>query len=129
MASGMVAISGLESVASLHAKDVNLATSTWVSVGAVQNGLGGGIEFVGGVWLLLVSVASLRSAAVSKALGGYGVLVGVVGVLTVVPPLKDLAAVFGLGQILWFAWIGGSMRRRRGDGQLGVSTTAHAPRS
>lgn len=40
------------------------------------------------------------------------VLVGVAGVLTVVPPLGELGAVFGRGQILWFAWIGSFMLRR-----------------
>jgi hypothetical protein len=127
IASGMVAISGLESVAALHAKDSHLAMSTWVSVDTLQNGLGGGIEIVGGVWMLLVSVAGFRSASLSKALGLYGVLVGVVGVLTVLPPLKELAAVFGLGQIPWFAWLGSSMLRR--PRREGLATAAPARQS
>jgi hypothetical protein len=41
-----------------------------------------------------------------------GVAVGTAGILTVAPPLTEVGAVFGLGQILWFAWIGVLMLRR-----------------
>ena len=41
-----------------------------------------------------------------------GIVVGLAGVLTVVPMLKDLAMIFGISQILWFAWIGIVMLRR-----------------
>lgn len=112
IASGMVASVGLEAVAAIHTRDVAQATSTWVTIGAIQNGLGGGVELVGGVWVLLISGASFRSAAFPKALGYLGIVVGVAGVLTVVPMLKDLAMVFGISQILWFAWIGMVMLRR-----------------
>ncbi|HEX5683732.1 MAG TPA: hypothetical protein VFY73_06820 [Ideonella sp.] len=130
IASGMVAISGLESVADLRAKDANLAVFTWVSVGTIQNALGGGIEVVGGVWMLLVSVALVRWSGFSRALGWYGVLIGAVGVLTVVPPLKELTTVFGLGQIPWFAWMGAAMLRPPGrPGVMAAATSTPAPRS
>lgn len=106
IASGMVASVGLEAVATIHARDVAQATSTWVTIDAIQNGLGGGVEIVGGVWVLLISAASFRSAAFPQVLGYLGIVVGLAGVLTVVPMLKDLAMVFGISQILWFAWIG-----------------------
>ncbi len=112
IASGMVASVGLEAVATLHSKDVAQAASAWVVIGAVQNGLGGGVEIVGGIWVLLISAASFQSRALPRTLGYLGILVGVAGVLTVVPPLGELGAVFGLGQILWFAWIGSFMLRR-----------------
>jgi hypothetical protein len=112
IASGMVASVGLEVVAAIHSRDVAQATSTWVTIAAIQNGLGGGVEIVGGVWTLLVSAASFQSAAFPKALGYLGIVVGLSGVLTVVPMLKDLAIVFGITQILWFAGIGIVMLRR-----------------
>lgn len=130
IASGMVAISGVESVASLHAKNIDLATTTWVSVDALQNGLGGGIEIVGGVWMLLVSAAALRWSGLPKLLSGYGALIGVVGIVTVLPPLKELAAVFGLGQILWFAGVGASMLHRpRSAATIASATSGLARRS
>lgn len=112
IASGMVASVGLEAVAAIHTRDAAQATSTWMAIGAIQNGLGGGVELVGGVWVLLISAAALRSAAFPKVLGYLGIVVGLAGVLTVVPMLKDLAMIFGISQILWFAWIGIVMLRR-----------------
>jgi len=112
IASGMVASVGLETVAAIHARDAAHATSTWVVIDAIQNGLGGGVELVGGVWVLLISAASFQSSAFPKGLGYLGIVVGMAGVLTVVPMLKDLAMVFGISQILWFAWIGIAMLRR-----------------
>lgn len=112
IASGMVASVGLEAVAATYSRDVAQAASTWVVIDTIQNGLGGGVEIIGGLWVLLISAASLRSAAFPKALDYVGILVGLAGVLTVVPMLKDLAAIFGISQILWFAWTGIIMLRR-----------------
>lgn len=41
-----------------------------------------------------------------KALGSLGVLIGVVGLTSVVPPLHDASIAFGLLQIAWFVWVG-----------------------
>ncbi len=106
IASGMVASVGLETVAAMHAKDAAQATAAWVVIDAIHNGLGGGVEVVGGVWVLLISAASLQAARFPKALGYLGVVVGLAGILTVVPMFKDLAAVFGISQIFWFAGVG-----------------------
>lgn len=106
IASGMVANIGLEAVAGIYAKDPAQATSVWQAVSAVQNGLGGGVELVGGLWVLLLSWAALRSNYLPKALNCIGLLVGLAGILTVIPGLGDLGAIFGLGQIVWFLWLG-----------------------
>lgn len=106
IASGMVSSIGLDYVARLYAQDTGQATSAWVAIGAVQDGLGGGVEIVGGLWALLVSVAAWRSRVFPRLLNSVGIAVGLAGVLTVIPPLKELGAVFGLGQIVWFAWLG-----------------------
>ena len=39
-------------------------------------------------------------------LNWLGVAIGVAGVISVVPALKDLALGFGLLEIVWFAWLG-----------------------
>lgn len=111
IASGMVASVGLDAVARLYAKDPTQATSAWVAIGAVQDGLGGGVEIVGGLWALLVSAAAWRSRTLPGALNVVGIAVGLAGMLTVIPPLKEFGAVFGLGQIVWFAWLGGWLLR------------------
>ena len=61
--------------------------------------------------MLLVSWAALRGGGLPKALNILGLVVGVAGLLTLVPGLEMLALVFGLGQIVWFVWVGIVMLR------------------
>ena len=106
VASGMVANIGLDTVSALQADFPERATTAWIAIGAVQNGLGGGIEIVGGLWVFLVSLASLRTRTLPRALDVLGLPVGTAGLLSAIPSLGDLSAVFGLAQIPWFAWLG-----------------------
>lgn len=113
IASGMVASVGLEMVTRLYAQDVGHAVAAWAAIGAVQDGLGGGVEVVGGLWILLVSAASQHARAFPRPLCYLGFVVGVAGIITVAPPLGGLGAVFGLAGILWFAWLGVAMLRQQ----------------
>ncbi len=106
IASGMVANIGAGVVAALYARDPAQAALVWLSLSLVVNGLGGGNEIVGGLWLLLVSVAGLRANGLPRALNYFGLVTSVAGLLTTVPPLKELGSVFGLGLIVWFVWLG-----------------------
>lgn len=106
LATGMVANIGIGTVADLHADDPSAAEPVWSALDSVQNGLGGGNEIVGGMWMLLLSAAGLRVAGLPKALGYLGIVIGLAGVVTVVPPLEMIGAVFGLGLIVWFVWVG-----------------------
>ncbi len=111
IASGMIASVGIAMVARLHAIDATQATLAWQILSTVQDGLGGGVEVVGGIWLLLISIAGLRTKQLSKALNWLGVVIGTAGLLTLAPPLSDLGAVFGLGQIIWFSGIALVLRK------------------
>jgi hypothetical protein len=112
IASGMVANIGADVVAGLYARDPAQAAAAWITLSMVVNGLGGGNEIVGGIWLLLVSLAALQPHGLPKALGYLGLIVSVAGLLTTIPPLKELGAVFGLGLIAWFVWVGCVLLRR-----------------
>ena len=75
-------------------------------------GLGGGNEIVGGLWVLLVRWAALRAGELPRLLNDLGLVLGVAGILhTAVPALETLGAVFGLGLIVWFVWLGIVMLR------------------
>jgi hypothetical protein len=63
-------------------------------------------EILGGFWALLVSLAALRVGGLPKGPIFLGLLVGVVGIITILPGLIDLVGVFALGQIVWFVWLG-----------------------
>jgi hypothetical protein len=72
-----------------------------------------GTEFVGSTWILLVSWAALRGGEFPKAMNYLGIVIGLAGLLTVVPALEMMALIFGLGQIVWFIWLGIVMLRSR----------------
>lgn len=107
VACGMVFTYGMTTVVALAKTDLAQARLTWQAIEPVALGLGGaGGEVLGGLWVLLVSCVALRSGALPKALDWLGVVIGVVGLATVVPSLHDAAIAFGLLQIVWFVWVG-----------------------
>jgi hypothetical protein len=106
LAAGMIANIGLGTVDDLAGTDPARAEPVWSVLDSVQNGLGGGNEVAGGVWVLLVSWAALRTKALPQALNYLGMVSGAAGLVTVVPPLELVGAVFGLGLIVWFVWVG-----------------------
>jgi len=111
IASGMIANVGNATVVGLFSENQDQAVLLWLALGTVQEALGGGNEIVGGLWVLLLSWAALRSDRLPKVLNYLGVLVGLAGILTVVPAFAVLMDVFGLSQIVWFAWLGVVMLR------------------
>jgi hypothetical protein len=82
LASGMIFVIGLDTVALLHGDDPAQAAPIWRAIEAVGTALGGGVEIVGGLWLLLVSWAALRSGGLPRALNIVGLVAGVAGLLT-----------------------------------------------
>jgi hypothetical protein len=107
VASGMVFTYGMTTIDALAGTDRAQAVLTWQAVEPVALALGGaGGELLGGVWVLLISVVILRGAALPKALGWLGIVIGVVGLASVVPPLHEVSIAFGLLQIVWFVWLG-----------------------
>jgi len=113
IASGMIYNVGMETVAGLQAANPDQAATVWLAIESVFNGLGGGVEVVGGIWVLLLSVAGLRSGNFGRALHYLGFVVGAAGVVSVVPAIAEISAsIFGLTQIVWFAWLGVAMLRQ-----------------
>jgi len=107
IASGMVANAGLATVVTLHAKDPAQAVLTFQGIATVANGLGNANgEILGGMWTLLVSLAALRARGLPKALNILGLLVGTIGIITIIPALTDFTGLFGIGQIVWFIGLG-----------------------
>jgi hypothetical protein len=111
IASGMIANIGLNSVIEIGIEEPQKAISIWSSVGIVSEGLGGGNEIVGGVWVLLLSIATFKYTFFSKLLNLLGLLVALAGILTILP-FDVFKEIFGISQIVWFIWIGISMIRK-----------------
>lgn len=112
LASGMVALVGQQAVVELHRTEPDRAATVLQSVSIVQDALGGGIELVGALWVLGVSALAATVGAFGRRVHLLGYLIGVAGVLTVVPALAGLGAAFGLGFIAWFGCIAVDLLRR-----------------
>jgi len=108
IASGMVANAGIEPVVALYARDPAQAALTWQGIESVASGLGNGNgEILGGLWALLVSLAALRAGELPRGLNILGLLIGAVGIISLIPGLTEvMVGVFGLSQIIWFVWLG-----------------------
>jgi hypothetical protein len=107
IASGMVANAGLTTVVALYTKDPAQAVLTFQGIEAVTNGLGNANgEILGGMWTLLVSLAALRTGEFPKGLNILGAIVGTMGIITIIPVLTNFTGLFGVGQIIWFVWLG-----------------------
>ena len=108
IANGMVANAGIAPTVALYASDPAQAALTWQGIESVANGLGNfNGEILGGLWALLVSLAALRAGGLPKGLNILGLLVGAVGIISLIPVFTELmTGVFGLSQIIWFVWLG-----------------------
>jgi hypothetical protein len=76
---------------------VRRAGSSWPVLAFALGGAGG--ELLGGLWVLLVSGAARPCVAEGPRLARRRI--GVVGLISVVPPLHDATIAFELLQIVW----------------------------
>ncbi len=105
IASGMIGNIGLSKVIEIGSNDPEQAMQIWSTVTIVTEGLGGGNEIVGGIWVLLLSIAALKGKSLPKSLNYLGLIVGLAGIATVYPA-EIFTEVFGITQIIWFLWLG-----------------------
>ena len=125
VASGMVFNAGMAAVVDVYPANPDQAMSMWQAIEPVAQGLGSGSggEFLGGLWVLLVSVVGLRGRSLPRSLGWLGVVVGVAGLLSIIPPLSATAYAFGLLLIVWFAWLGVALLRSAAGSPQEIATT------
>jgi len=103
--SGMVANIGAATVIDMYTVNPEQAGTVWAAVDAVGRGIGGGNEIVGGLWVVVLSWAAMRGG-LPKSLNIAGLVFGLAGIVTLVPMLTDVGALFGLGLIVWYIWAG-----------------------
>ena len=114
IASGMIFNIGMDRVVDLYSTDPAQASTVWLAIDAVFEGIGGGTELLGGIWVLLVSWVALQVGEFSKVLNYLGVVIGFVGIISIVPALSELGGfIFGVVQVVWFIWLGIIMLRGR----------------
>jgi hypothetical protein len=129
ISSGMIGVIGIDSVASIHTTDTNTALTSWKTIEAIQNGIGGGVKIVGGIWVFIISVTSLNHNKFGKILNYFGLIIGGVGILTIIPGLKELGAIFSLTQIVWFILIGVTLIKKQGINQIKIVVNITYPKA
>jgi len=109
---GTLSINNLSTVVKLYGENPAQAATVWLTLDSVETGLGGGggETIVSALWFLLLSWAALRARELPRVLNYLGVVIGIAGILSVVLE-PALAAVYGLGLIIWFVWLGIVMLR------------------
>lgn len=111
MASGMVALISMEMILRLLDTSTEQALALHNTYQLLTNALGGGIELVGGLWVLLLSIAGLKHNIFPKLLHSLGIIVGSLGIATVLHTLPYLKDAFGITQFIWFIWLGVALLR------------------
>ncbi|MEM7334257.1 MAG: DUF4386 family protein [Chloroflexota bacterium] len=104
---GMIFHTSADRLIELYRTNPDQAASLWLSLDTIRTGLAGGNEFLGGIWMLLVSSAALSGNVFPKALNYLGLGVGIAGVISIVPPVAEIFIfIFAFSQIVWFVWLG-----------------------
>lgn len=106
IAAGMIIGVGITTIATLTETDAAAAETLWLAVDTIGNGLGGGNEVIGAVWVILVSVSAWMGRALPRWVSVIGLVAGLAGLATMVPGLSDAGSVFGLAMIVWFSLVG-----------------------
>ena len=111
---GTLSINNLSTVVKLYGENPAQAATVWMTLDSVETGLGGGggETIVNALWLLLLSWATVRARELPRVLNCLGVVICAAGILSVVLASLGLSAVYGLGLIIWFVWLGIIMLRR-----------------
>jgi hypothetical protein len=105
VASGMISNIGLAYVLSAAPESPERAMEAWGVINVIVESLGGGNELMGGLWVLLLSVAAIKAKEFPLQLNYLGLVVGAAGISTVYPA-EILTEIFGVTQIVWFIWLG-----------------------
>lgn len=106
---GALEINNLSTVVKLYAEDPTQAVTVWLTLDSVAAGLGGGggETLVNALWILLLSCVALWVRKLPRVLNYLGLAISVAGILTVLlPSLLMMAVVYGLGLIIWLAFLG-----------------------
>lgn len=107
IASGMVTIAGIEPALKLRETDPSAAALYWSGIETVADGIGlGQGEILGGLMTLLFSLSALRGGVFPRILNYLGIGVGLAGLVSILPGMSDIAALFGITQLAWFFWLG-----------------------
>ena len=106
-ASGMIANGAIEPITRHFSDNPEQAVYLWQMLDTVSLSIGNGNgEILGGLMTLGFGIAIMQNEHLSRGLGVFGIIVGFIGILSLIPPLADLAVIFGILQLGWFVLTG-----------------------
>jgi len=106
-ASGMIANGAIEPITRLFSDNPEQAVYLWQMLDTVSLSIGNGNgEILGGLMTLGFGIAILQNEHLSRGLGVFGIIVGSIGILSLIPALAGLAVIFGILQLGWFVLTG-----------------------
>ena len=106
-ASGMIANGAIEPITRHFSDNPEQAVYLWQMLDTVSLSIGNGNgEILGGLMTLGFGIAIMQNEHLSRGLGAFGIIVGFIGILSLIPPLADLAVIFGILQLGWFVLTG-----------------------
>lgn len=102
LASGCIFIFGIEKISALNIPFENKIT-IFNTLTIIQDSIGGGIELIGGFWVLSLGVLGIKQHFFKRFFGIFSIFLGCIGMITVFPTFMTFTGVFGVLQIAWFS--------------------------
>lgn len=103
VSAGLIAITSTNLISDTSL-DTTTALSYYHTSSLVADALGGGIEFIGGVWILLIGAFGFYTRAFGRVFSGFSFLKGAIGIATLFSTDMILRVAFGLSGVIWFLW-------------------------
>ncbi|MFA3792397.1 hypothetical protein AB6T38_14875 [Aliiglaciecola sp. SL4] len=104
-ASGLIAILSIELLFNAWLPVNGSISDVWQDIYAIQMGLGEGVEWVGGIWMLTMTLTLIEQQQFPRLIHGVGFITAVCGLLTLFPNFSIMGAIFGMLQVVWFIWL------------------------
>jgi len=109
---GLLTIHGDEAVLALASRDPAGADELRRTIAAITLCVDSSDRLLGCLWVGLASLAALKPRTLPRGLAILGLVIGAPGIIGMaLPSLLALSYVFGLGIIVWSAWLGIVMLR------------------
>lgn len=113
LCTGMIGLTANELITGYQTSNPAAAEVIYFAKIMMTESLGGGIEFIGGVWLVLLAVMIWRHSLASKPLAVFTLIKGAVGIATLCSAETILREIFGVTGIVWFIWMGIALIKSR----------------
>ncbi|WP_158584137.1 hypothetical protein [Salinibius halmophilus] len=103
VSAGLIAISSTNLIAN-NVLAIDTALAYYHTSNLLTEALGGGIEFIGGAWILLIGAFGFYTRAFGRLFSGFSFLKGAIGIATLFSTEMVLRVAFGLTGVIWFIW-------------------------